>query len=374
MTFETLTVCGKHFLLASILAVPFVAGHPVRAQQTAKPPSPGTPQPPAATRSAQEPPVAQRKWELSVHGGLLLPLQEGSGSGTLPTTGAIARGLVSASTFYFGQGASLFNQNQATPAIAPLDPVLSSRAIGRQRTLVVGARLERTFRPRLGLEIAGEYRRGDLAFRSGAVTQIDASARSLKPALDGVLARFPVPTSTASTATLIDNQRSTQLSATAALLLTLRDTGRARPYVVLGGGVVLDDSTTPRAALVGSTRIGDPAQIIYTDNVVLRYQEQDRLWVGIAGGGVKLHLSSRWGLRFDARANVYRNTVDNLVDVGAVTALQSTGQPFPILTSGTLQFSPTSPLSGVPIGGAVTSSGSGLQLHGVVSSGIFLRF
>jgi hypothetical protein len=111
-----------------------------------------------------------------------------------------------------------------------------------------------------------------------------------------------------------------------------------------------------------------------TDGIELSYREKDRAIVGVGGGGVKFLLSPRWGIRVDARANLYKNTTVSLVDVEPSTRLQSTGLPFPIVTSGTLQFSPVAPLTGSPAIASPTFNGSGIQMHVVMSSGIFLRF
>ena len=312
-----------------------------------------------------------------MHGGLGQVLSEGTGSGTLPSTGAVVQGLLSASTLLLGDGARLFNDNQtaggSTALIVPLDGVARSAAIARERSLVVGARLDRRLTDRLGVEIAGEYRRGRLAFQPDALSGIESARASAKSAVEGALSRYSTPSSVSTTVTVLDRQRATQLVATASLIVNLKESGRLMPYAALGGGVVINDATSPKAALVGTYHVGSPAQLMYTDSVALGTVEDDRVWMGVAGGGVKVAISSRWGVRFDARGNLYRNTRDQSVDVSPTLGLQSTGQPFPILTTGAVQFSPIAPLTGSPLG-ATTFSGSGFQMHVVVSSGLFLRF
>lgn len=370
-------------LLSAVLAVGLVLATAHAAGAQARPPAPpspptGTAAPAPAAQPAPAQPVEDgRKWEFEVHGGFVLPSNSGGGTASLPTTGALVSGLISTSTFFFGDGARLFNENPARGAASPivsLDPVVRSPAFARDRSLAIGVRLDRRLTRRLGVEIAGEYRRGRLGFRSDALAGIESTRASVKTALDGVLARFPVPSAITSTSTVLDDQRVTQLVATGALVVNLRETGRARPYIVVGGGVALNDVTSPRARLVGNYQLGSPAQILYTDGIELTVREDDRPFVGLGGGGVKLRLSPRWGVRLDGRAMLYKNTTVNLIAVGPGTLLQSTGQPFPILTAGTLQFSPLAPLTGSAQANVPTFTGSGLQTHIIVSAGLFLRF
>ena len=374
------------FIPGGVLAAATLASAPAMAQSRPTPPPVTVPrvpggQPPQAAEPAERVeaiPTTPRVWEIEVHGAVGSVLDRRAGSGSLPVTGAVVQGLLSASTFYLGEGARLFNENQAArssgPPIVALDGVAGGSAISRKRSVIVGARVDRRLTPRLGIEIAGEYRRGRLAFRPEALSGIEASRASVKSAVEGALSRFAAPTAVTSTATITDAQRATQLVATASLIVRVREAGRVMPYVAIGGGVLANDSTSPSAILVGTYHVGNPAQLTYADRVALRYQEEDRAFLGVAGGGVKIALSPRWGIRFDARANVYKDTGVHLVDASPETARQSTGQPFPILTSGTLQFSPIAPLTSASSVDHAAFRGSGFQTHIVVSSGLFLRF
>src|SRR4051812_3183459 len=76
------------------------------------------------------------RWEIEAHGGVSATSAEHGGTGRLPDTGAIIGGLIGVSTFYLGDGAILFNQNQLAntarpggPLIVPLDPILIGPAI-----------------------------------------------------------------------------------------------------------------------------------------------------------------------------------------------------------------------------------------------------
>jgi hypothetical protein len=336
---------------------------------------------PRTGAAAQPAPVPQRdrRWEVEAHAGYVSVLDQRSGSGSLPTTGSLVQGLLSASTFAVGQGAQLFNENQAARGtgspIVPLDPVLLAPAAMRDRIFLFGARFDRRLSRRVGIEIAGEYRRGRLLLRQETLAGFETTRASLESALQGALSRFPVPSAVSTVTAFLDDQQANQLVATGSLIVNLRDPGGVIPYLAFGGGVMMNDVTSPRARVVGTYQIGSPAQILYSDGVEMSIGgEGDRAYVGVAGGGLKVPLSSRWGVRLDARANVFKNRTVNLVDILPGSLLQSTGQPFPILTSGTVQFSAIAPLTGSPAVAAPTFSGSGFQAHVVLSTGLFVRF
>ena len=65
----------------------------------------------------------ERKWDVEAHGGVSLINSQNGGSSSLPTTGAIVGGLIGVSSFYLGDGARLFNQNQTAVAGGQSIPV-----------------------------------------------------------------------------------------------------------------------------------------------------------------------------------------------------------------------------------------------------------
>ena len=149
-----------------------------------------TPTPPQEPAAAPAPPV-EPKWDIEVHGGLSTNGHQNSGSGSLPSTGAIVGGWISASSFYFGTGATLFNQNevaisgsQSPATIAPLDPVLLGSAIRRPRYAgTLGVRVGRSFARRFTAEVTADYDPGDMTFTNTALAGIEATRASYVPAL-----------------------------------------------------------------------------------------------------------------------------------------------------------------------------------------------
>lgn len=120
-----------------------------------------------------------RKWEIEFHGGGVWPTSPTGGTVSLPGPGQVFTTATGAtlpppssrrqSSWYFGDGAVLFNQaasalaNQATIAlalpwrIATLDPVLG-RSLGEwRRGGSFGASVSRTLTPRFGAELRFNY-------------------------------------------------------------------------------------------------------------------------------------------------------------------------------------------------------------------------
>ena len=345
------------------------------------------PQDPAGSQTSPAPQGSsgprERKWEVEAHGGWSDASFQSSGSGTLPTTGLVVGGQINVSSFYFGDGARLFNQNLATASksqplhtVAPLDTILMSSVIDRRRRGgTLGVRLGRTLGRRLMIEMTADYSLSDLSFTSAALAGIEAARVSFAPAIGQALSVSSVPFTAASVATVNDRQRAEQLFVTGVLSLQLKKTGIVIPYVTAGGGAVFNRGTLPGATLVGSYQLGAPPQILGTDTVELTYTMNNPTLVAIGGGGFRYFITPRWGLRLDARAYLHKNTTINLVNATPTRVLASTGSgSFPLVNAGALQFSATAPMNGPPFSGFTTFTGSGLQTHVNIAAGIFWRF
>ncbi len=352
------------------------------------------PQPANQSPSPATPP--ERKWEIEVHGGLVVNGNQDAGASSLPLSGSIIGGRISAVSFYFGQGAQLFNQNEAgipgagsVPTITPVDPVLLGPVVQRQRHAgTLGARVDRTLGRRLTAEVTFDYSPGDLAFTNTALAEIEATRASFTPALEHALSVSPVASTVTSVSTVINRQHAPQLFTTGTLLINLRETGKVIPYVTAGAGVVFNTGSAPSAALVGTYQLGNAGQISGTDAVNLRYSLSGRALVWIGGAGFKYYITPTRGIRFDGRVQLFRNTIVNLLNATPAIALESNGSPFPLINSGALQFSATAPLNGVSISttpgavapagslapGVATFTGSGYLAQVGLTVGFFLRF
>jgi hypothetical protein len=321
-----------------------------------------------------------RSWELEVHGGWLFNDRRRSGSGGLPSTGAVVGGQISVTSFFFGNGSRLFNDNQAAipgglPSIVPLDPLLLGSSLRWQRNIgTVGLRISRRIARRFTVEFSGDYDRTALALPHSTPDSIDVTRASIEQAIGSAVSGLGAPATVSTSATVNQRLRGTQLSATGALLIHLRETTRLTPYVAVGGGAIFNRTDTPSVTVTSRYELGAAAEIVGTDSVRLHYTIKDRQYIGLVGAGVKYRLSPRWGLRVDARARLYPNRITNFVDATPDVVLRSTGSPFPRVDLQALQFSSTAPLTGAPIANAATFATSGLRTQVGMAAGLILRF
>jgi hypothetical protein len=332
--------------------------------------------------AAQSPDASpEPKWNVEVHAGLSAPHNPAAGSGSLPSTGTLVQGQLSASTFYLGDGARLFNENQrvitgtqSAPTIVPLDAVLLSAMVTRETGSAVGVRLERDIRNRFAVQVNGDLSLDHLAFSSAALTAIEATRSSYIPAMQRALSASPLPSSVTSVATISDRHFAPQVFATGAFVVKFKTSGKTVPYLTGGGGMVLNGGSSPSATLVGNYTLNQPAQLFGTDTVVITHDEKSLIGLGLGGGGFTHDLNAKWGLRVDAREFLYPSSGTNTVNVTPTLSFQTTGQPMPVVNVGTLKFAATTPLNGQPVLPSTTFTGSGLHGNLIVSAGLFVRF
>jgi hypothetical protein len=116
----------------------------------------------------------------------------------------------------------------------------------------------------------------------------------------------------------------------------------------------------------------------------------DHTAAGILGGGVKYHISPRWGIRLDARVSLSKNIASTVVDATPNVALGLLPAGRSVLAADpTVQFSnnssdpvtalgvtavAASTLTGPAIADLRTFSGNGVSSATNISAGIFWRF
>jgi hypothetical protein len=245
--------------------------------------------------------IDARKWEVEIHGGGSWPTNPASGTANLPGPGQVfttATGMTTPPpisrrepSWYFGDGAVLFNEAVAALAMLPgriitLDPVLGRSLGARQPGASIGVSVRRAFTPRLGAELSVEYSRARLQIIDSNSDAIEATRASFVPAFEGMIRfnRNRVLNSVTSTAVLEDGSGH-QLLASGALTLNLRTAGALIPYATLGAGLVSTSGELPRSTLRGNYQFllaaGNP--INETDTVTVRAARDDRAMAGIVG-------------------------------------------------------------------------------------------
>ena len=334
--------------------------------------APDTPLP-ISTGKARGLTKAPSAWEFEVHGGRTTFGGGLDGTASLPSTGALSQGIISASTLYAGTGASLFNAN-GVGTIVPLDAVLTAGAVRRVPDALVGARLYRRIKGRLGLEFGGDYSTAPFGLQPSAVAAIEATRSSYQAALSSALARAGVGSDVSSVSTVVDRPTAQQLIATASVLYHLPGTTRLEPYVSAGGGVAVNYGTLPSITLAGISRLGTTAQVTYTDNVSVHFSQNSHSPIYQGAAGFKLRLTRHLGLRGDARLQLLGSSVKTSVDLSPTLALRSAGGSFPQLSAGTLRYGIAGPLTGATTIGATTFTGSGFEQRFIATGGLYLRF
>jgi hypothetical protein len=334
-------------------------------------------------------PVRAQSWELEVHLGGLAASRPTDGTVRLPPPGApfVTRpGGPSRreSSWYFGDGVSLFNEVNArlggNGRITALDPVLLS-GLERPGGGDVGFRLGRRLNPRFGLELSLDYGLARMQMTRAGIDGIEASRASFITAWNGLLLTGPFTSASVTSTADIREKGPHPLLVTGALNVNLKTQGKLVPYLTVGGGIVRHPGDAPGATLTGNYRfrIAGLIPIDETDNVSVRYTNEGS-WVGLFGVGFKYQLSARWGLRADVREHLGRHKTVTLVDARPVVAVLTPADSIASLTIPGIQFANNpstgqlSSLSGTPLDGFTTFTGSGRESHLTFVGGVFLRF
>ena len=345
----------------------------------------------------------QRAWDVEFHAGGMLSTNPTNGTTALPAPGPAITTFSGAATrrvssWYFGDGAALLNQALASIRVGgpltSLDPVLESAFVRRRSGGSIGFRVERVLTPRLSAEFAVDDNFGSLALRGDSASGIEATRASFAPTWNRIL-NVPATggTQTVSSAATVSNRQGRQLLTTGTLLISLNTAGRARFFAALGPAVIVTLGPSPTVTLVGDYQFSlagvtppPPLPLVgfhETDTVTVRSSVKNAL-AGVLGGGLKLALSDRWGLRVEVRDYVNRSTASTLTDatpIPAALATPTSGVLSTVLmlsTNPALQFSTRSDvpsnLSGPIITGFKTFSGTGIESHLNITAGLFYRF
>lgn len=364
-----------------------------------------TPTPTAPRRSTASASSAAKpgNWMFEVHGGGFGDLigndfklgRTGSGaqgfpSGTPFTTinGAPSRAV---SSWAFGDGVALFDEVRRSfaanlaltlPAITPLDAVMRSPGTVHKPAKAVGARFARNLTSWLAAEISVDRGSRRSSLSSDAAAAVEATRATYTTAFETLLATIPQTGGrVASTATTTPDASGNQTVVTGSAVLSLVRTSRVGVHTIVGGGIIMNESSSFEARLQSNYRfsIFSTFPINESETVSIRFTEKKQMPVGVLGFGATVRVAGRSGIRVDARVLASHNTAVTTIDASAsrITA-GVTPVSFPSLTTPSLQFSTAagqrSSLSGDAVTGLVTYSGSGLDLRPHVTVGYYVRF
>jgi hypothetical protein len=319
------------------------------------------------------------KWEIEVHGGFPGKYDETSGWVDTPTAetyslvGSGAKGYWGkrVSSWYFGDGAELLGMTSS------LDTVLSNKVV-EPKGIMYGARVTRNFTRLLGAEISLDQT-GRYALTKDTLSDIEA----VRAGFEKSWSRLSVPGNTAATSiSSISPNGGRQTFLTGAVVFSLPESYHFKPYLTAGAGLLFVKGDSPTITLSGA--YGGP-NALETDTVRLSFSPEKSLsMTGVAGAGFKIFVTKHWGIRFDARAYLYRNHYTTFLDSNhtntpnaawIVKAADADNNSVAFLQqlSGPGASAYTS-LSGPALSRFRARYGSGMQHQIPITMGLFYRF
>jgi len=332
------------------------------------------------------------KWELEGHGGLSFAVGSPDGVSAMPTAGALfttvnGRPSRRVSSWLFGDGALLLNQVYQqyghSPRPAPLDSVLQGPLIEPQDGGAFGFRFGRRLSSKLIADLTvdrlPEVREPEEAYRKyiSAAATFNAMWGTLLPGAEVVSTDFRTT-----------EESQGRLLVTGAANFEFGGPGKLRPYFTGGAGIERRTDKSPTASITGSYSYSDfgvpDFAPLESDQVKLSGKTTKNRPVGVAGGGVRIPLSQRLGLRADIRAYLSGNREETFVSTTTPPArvagasstyyergtnpaiqLQSFRPPFP---DSEVSF------SGPQISNFLTFQGKGIETAIAFTMGVFWRF
>ena len=293
------------------------------------------------------------------------------------------------SSWYYGDGAALLNGvadglqvfRSFPDRMTPLDSVLANPLADQHNGGSVGLRVSRDLTPRFAAEFNLDLIAAPLAVTRTAARGIETTSESFVNTFQSVLKNFP-PVD-ASSSHIIQDQNGRQVAVTGALVITIPGQGRVIPFATVGAGSIWNRGDRPVVDLEGRYTFQSfvtPGNFWEeTDTVTLRHSIDDRVFVGVFGGGMRWFLTQRSGIRVDVRVHVSRNTVQTLMSANPAVTPQSFRRWAFITTDPSVQFSSNplnrfeSSLSGPDITDFETFTVSKVRGQFLLSVGCFWR-
>jgi hypothetical protein len=330
-------------------------------------------------------------WEIEGHGGLSMLRIPAGGTSTLPEPGApiVTSTPVFPSrevpSWFFGDGARLLNDVNRdfdlTPRVTPLDSVLESLGLDASTRGAFGLRVRRTITPRYAVELGLDVLAGSASLTDELLAGVDASRNTFGTAMGALLSTGPFVNTVVDANVASADGEGRVVLLTGSVIYDFAAQSAFVPYMLLGGGLSARTGDLPSVSLTGTYRtdIVGVVPIAETDRVTLR-PEQDTVFVGVVGGGIRRAVSSRWGFQIDGRVFLGPSSARLLIDADPSIANGLPPGFIESFTNPAIQFSndPSlgrrSSLSAPELHGFEAFTGSGLQTRVLVTVGVYVRF
>ena len=347
----------------------------------------------AQTKPPKPPPKPDtHRWEIEAHVTYGSSDPASGGKGALPEAGETfktAGGFDSrrVTSWYFADGAALLNGALQglgrSERLTALDAMLTGASAEQTLANGFGGRVTYYWKPKFAIETAFEASEATYMISSGAKSALKSTSDSFVVAFNGLAASAqgaafinPQITSTSSAA----NGTGLEAIATGALVFEFRHGKRWRPYFVAGGGIALATGEAT-ATIQGRYRFGLPssAQVDESDGITVKFAGGTG-FVALGGGGVKYRLWRQLGVQADARVLGVEKHLNTLVDTHPSVTASLPADALWLNMTPSIQFSTnpstghTSSLTGAPLSGFATLSGSGFEVRYQLSVGGYIRF
>ncbi|HVL66731.1 MAG TPA: hypothetical protein VM364_05660 [Vicinamibacterales bacterium] len=343
-----------------------------------------------APKAAKEP-----AWTIEAFGGYALSPSAPTGTTspqfpagpTFTTEGGFTSRAVP--SWYFGDGAALFNQTAAQfgsrfgvqiPPIVALDAMLGAAGRQEEPGVSFGARITRRLTPRVALEFGFQRSQARAGLTRSARTAIEASRASFETSFRGLLNTLPQTDLQVTSAVEGPGEvTATRTVISGALNVGFVRSGAFGAHVTVGAGRAASSGGALTARLRGNYqfRFLDVNPITESDTVTIRMPEQDSAVIGIFGGGFTYDVTRRQGLRMDVRVHAGRSGQTVSVDASPAVAHGGPALALPSATNPSIQFSNTaalpSSLSGTT-SNLQTFTADGLEVRPHLTLSYFVRF
>jgi hypothetical protein len=266
--------------------------------------------------------------------------------------------------------------------ITPLDAALTSLGLDYANSAVLGVRLRRVLTHRWSAEISLDILPGSGEMSRDFLHAVEESRTSFESAFLGLLGTGPLGAVNVSTLVETNGGTARELALTAAMNRHFSG-GAFEPYLTFGGGIISGMGSLSSVRLEGTYEfVALPAPNVSfheTDRVMLRFDRGTAL-VGLAGGGVRRHVSDRWGFKIDGRVLIGRENSRLLIDADPSVDVRAGGDFVESLTNPNIQFSNdpatgrVSTLSAEPVHGFEAFKSTGWQTRVLVTAGVYFRF
>jgi hypothetical protein len=352
------------------------------------------PQPQAQARPKPPTKKGPPKWTFEIVGGGIFgkPSSGGNAGNPFPVgdTFMTEAGLPSrsVSSWYFGDGATLFSQVQAQfatrfglsfPTVTSIDEVLRSAGVERRPGGSFGFRVGRALTKRFAFEFGFERSLRPLELTGRASAAIEKSRASFIDAFNGLLTTIPQSGGRVSSAADVYKPPNGQNMITGSVIISLLTRGRMSAHAVAGAGTVTSKGSGLDVRLRGSYQfsIFGTFPVNETDTTMVHFAGRKRATVGVFGGGFGFALSPRHVLHVDLRALVGQTGQTTSVDATPASVIASAAAFLPSLTTPSLQFSTASTIRS-SLNGALatirTFTSSGLESQISATIGMAFKF